>query len=223
VPLEKEKQNFEKFSCLTGRTPQPNPLAHIPATRTYWPHPSALAPSPHNFSPPRAPAPAPPLAASIPDKLALSPPLIELPGARRLGHTVCIATHCNACTAALCHHNAQSSPLAAKMVHYMSRAAWPRLPCTRRLARPSHAVGSCTSTAMMRRQAHGDKAPAPSCPSAYPCRSAQRSPLSPYLATIQPAQQASGLGTHMVCHTMCKLPRSRYLRKILYESSIVTC
>jgi hypothetical protein len=92
------------------------------------------------------------------------PPLIELHGARRLGHTVCIATHCNACTAALCHHNAQSSPLAAKLVHYMSRAAWPRLPCTRRLARPSHAVGSCTSTAMMRRQAHGDKAPTPELP-----------------------------------------------------------
>jgi hypothetical protein len=149
-----------------GQDPSTQPAS--PYTRAYWPHPSALKPSPHNFSPPCAHALVPPLAASIPDKLALPPPLVALPGAHRLGHTVCIATHCNACTAALCHHNAQSSPFAAKLVHYMSRAAWPRLPCARCLARPSHVVGSCTAATTMRRQAQGDKAPAPELPIRVP-------------------------------------------------------
>jgi hypothetical protein len=214
VPLEKEKQNFENLFCLTGRTPQPNPLALMPATHACWPHPSALVPSPHKFSPLRAPAPAPPLAASILDKLALgSPPPHRTAWARRLGHTTCIAARCNAYTAALCRRNAQSSPLTAKLLRDKSHAAWPRLPrawcqacpLPRRCARyspaqlPPRCIDKHEETCL----------PPPSYPSTYPCRSAQRSLLPPCLAAILPVQRASGLDTTMVCHTMCKLPRSR--------------
>jgi hypothetical protein len=159
VPLEKEKQNFKNLFCLTGRTPQPNPLALMPATHACWPHPSALVPSPHKFSPLRAPAPAPPLAASILDKLALGstpPPSSHCPGPPIGPHYVhcrplqCL--HCCAmppqCPELATRCQATSRQESRSMASAATRMA-PSLPIAKKVCK----IFSCTTAATMHRQA----------------------------------------------------------------------